>query len=35
LNTVRYHVKNIYGKLEVHRRAQASARAKKLHLLLP
>jgi LuxR family transcriptional regulator, maltose regulon positive regulatory protein len=35
LNTVRFHVKNMYGKLDVHQRAQAIARAKKLHLLLP
>jgi ATP/maltotriose-dependent transcriptional regulator MalT len=35
LNTVRFHVKNIYGKLEVHQRTQAIARAKKLRLLLP
>jgi ATP/maltotriose-dependent transcriptional regulator MalT len=35
LNTVRFHVKNIYGKLEVHQRTQAIARAKELRLLLP
>jgi LuxR family transcriptional regulator, maltose regulon positive regulatory protein len=35
LNTVRFHVKNIYGKLDVHRRAQAITRAKQLHVLLP
>jgi ATP/maltotriose-dependent transcriptional regulator MalT len=35
LNTVRFHVKNIYGKLDVHQRAGAIARAKTLHLLLP
>jgi ATP/maltotriose-dependent transcriptional regulator MalT len=33
LNTVRFHVKNIYGKLNVHSRAQAIARAKDLRLL--
>jgi ATP/maltotriose-dependent transcriptional regulator MalT len=35
LNTVRFHVKNIYSKLGVHRRTQAIARAEKLHLLRP
>jgi ATP/maltotriose-dependent transcriptional regulator MalT len=35
LNTVRFHVKNIYGKLEVHQRTQAITRARKLRLLLP
>lgn len=33
LNTVRFHVKNIYGKLAVHQRTQAIARARKVHLL--
>jgi LuxR family maltose regulon positive regulatory protein len=33
LNTVRFHVKNIYGKLAVHNRAQAIDRAKALNLL--
>jgi ATP/maltotriose-dependent transcriptional regulator MalT len=33
LNTVRFHVKNIYGKLEVHGRTQAIVQARKLHLL--
>jgi ATP/maltotriose-dependent transcriptional regulator MalT len=33
LNTVRFHVKNIYGKLNVHQRFQAIARARELHLL--
>jgi LuxR family maltose regulon positive regulatory protein len=33
LNTVRTHVKNIYGKLRVHRRSQAIARARRLKLL--
>jgi LuxR family maltose regulon positive regulatory protein len=33
LNTVRTHVKNIYGKLRVHRRSQAIAKARKLNLL--
>jgi ATP/maltotriose-dependent transcriptional regulator MalT len=28
LNTVRFHVKNIYGKLEVHQRTQAVVSAK-------
>ncbi|HEU5103355.1 MAG TPA: LuxR C-terminal-related transcriptional regulator [Roseiflexaceae bacterium] len=35
LNTVRFHVKNMYGKLDVHQRAQAIARAKQLRVLLP
>jgi ATP/maltotriose-dependent transcriptional regulator MalT len=34
LNTVRFHVKNIYGKLAVHQRTQAIARARALRLLL-
>jgi LuxR family maltose regulon positive regulatory protein len=33
LNTVRHHTRNIYGKLDVHSRAQAVARARKLDLL--
>jgi LuxR family maltose regulon positive regulatory protein len=33
LNTVRHHARNIYGKLGVHRRAQAVARARTLGLL--
>ena len=33
LNTVRFHVKNIYGKLDVHSRTQAITRAKELRLL--
>ncbi len=33
LNTVRFHVKNIYGKLGVHSRSQAVARAGELDLL--
>jgi len=33
LNTLRFHVKNIYGKLAVHQRTHAVARARKLHLL--
>lgn len=33
LNTVRFHAKNIYGKLAVHHRAQAVARAHALGLL--
>lgn len=33
LNTVRTHVKNIYSKLMVHRRSQAIAKARQLHLL--
>jgi LuxR family maltose regulon positive regulatory protein len=32
-NTARYHIKNIYGKLNVHRRADAVGRAKALGLL--
>lgn len=35
LNTVRFHVKNMYGKLDVHQRTQAITRAKKLRILLP
>ena len=33
MNTVRHHTRNIYGKLGVHRRAQAVAKAKELDLL--
>ncbi len=33
LNTVRTHVKNIYSKLMVHKRSQAIAKARALHLL--
>jgi LuxR family maltose regulon positive regulatory protein len=33
VNTVRTHVRNIYAKLDVHRRSQAVARAGKLGLL--
>ena len=33
LNTVRFHVKEIYGKLGVNRQAQAVARARELGLL--
>ena len=33
LNTVRYHVKAIYGKLGVNKRAQAIAKARRQHLL--
>ena len=33
LNTVRHHARNIYGKLDVHSRAQAVAKAKELNLL--
>ena len=33
LNTVRTHVKNIYSKLLVHKRSQAIAKARELHLL--
>jgi LuxR family maltose regulon positive regulatory protein len=32
-NTVRFHIKNIYGKLGVHRRFDAVQRAKELELL--
>ena len=33
VNTVRYHIKSIYSKLGVHRRADAVDRARKLELL--
>jgi LuxR family maltose regulon positive regulatory protein len=33
LSTVRYHVRNIYGKLGVHNRTEAIARARDMHLL--
>ncbi|MDY6877471.1 MAG: LuxR C-terminal-related transcriptional regulator [Chloroflexota bacterium] len=33
LNTVRTHIKNVYGKLSVHKRSQAIARARELNLL--
>ncbi len=33
VNTVRFHVKNIYGKLGVHRRSEAIRRAEELELL--
>lgn len=33
VSTVRTHVKNIYGKLDVHRRREAVFRARKLDLL--
>ena len=33
LNTVRTHVKHIYGKLLVHKRSQAIAKARELELL--
>jgi LuxR family maltose regulon positive regulatory protein len=33
LNTVQFHVKNIYGKLLVNNRAQAIARARELKLI--
>jgi LuxR family maltose regulon positive regulatory protein len=32
-NTVRYHIKNIYGKLDVHSRSDAVQRAQELGLL--
>jgi LuxR family maltose regulon positive regulatory protein len=33
VNTVRFHTKNIYGKLGVHRRSDAVDRARELGLL--
>ena len=33
LNTVRFHVKEIYGKMGVNRQAQAVARAREVGLL--
>jgi LuxR family maltose regulon positive regulatory protein len=33
LNTVQFHVKNIYGKLLVNKRIQAVERARELHLI--
>ena len=33
LNTVRYHTKNLYGKLGVHKRTQAVAKARALGVL--
>jgi LuxR family maltose regulon positive regulatory protein len=33
LNTVRFHVKAVYGKLNVHRRAQAVQKARQRHIL--
>ena len=33
LNTVRYHVKTIYGKLQVNTRTQAIIKARQNHLL--
>jgi len=32
-HTARYHIKNIYGKLGVHRRTEAVERARELELL--
>ena len=33
VNTARFHIKNIYGKLDVHRRSDAVQRARQLGLL--
>jgi LuxR family maltose regulon positive regulatory protein len=33
VNTARFHIKNIYGKLGVHRRSDAVRRARELGLL--
>jgi ATP/maltotriose-dependent transcriptional regulator MalT len=33
VNTVKTHIKNIYGKLQVNRRVQVAARAKELDIL--
>jgi LuxR family maltose regulon positive regulatory protein len=33
VNTVRTHIRNIYAKLDVHRRSEAVHRAQMLHLL--
>jgi LuxR family maltose regulon positive regulatory protein len=33
INTIKTHLKNVYGKLGVHNRREATARAKKLGLL--